>query len=550
MPRVVINLKPKHNGGYSHVNVSQRTCVTSMRASTANAQRNGSPPARTCRSRSLRPDTWSGRQRYKAALRASGQRAREAGLRLPASRHLHSQANGTLGLVKRHEDAPGAPERWWLRGSGLLDDLEELAPTAVRTSADSRAVWDWLNSAEARPRVRPIIADEAQTAQFLASEGLELNNEARGLFLDMVQEEFLAAVKLLERRAKRDYGPDARIQSFPKFELDKRLSVDGLSPWQLFEAWVEKRKPAPATINRWRVVFLDMDKHFAGRAAGSLKDDETFIWAQQLVTDDRGADTVNDVWCNAAHTVFKWAVKQRKISSNPFDDVAVTTQRKVSTRQSPEFNETEVQLILRTASAYPTNSNREFDVARRWVPWICAYTGARAGEITQLRGKDVSEHEGTWVIHITPEAGTVKTGKPRTVPLHDHLIEQGFSEFVKAKGDGPLFYNTRSLRKAITTDPTKPVRPRSVSTRNRIAEWVREIGVTDTAVAPNHSWRHTFKRRAARAGIEPRIRNGMCGHAPHSVADEYETPSTADLIVAMKKFPRYELSLEKHEDGK
>jgi hypothetical protein len=67
----------------------------------------------------------------------------------------------------------------------------------------------------------------------------------------------------------------------------------------------------------------------------------------------------------------------------------------------------------------------------------------------------------------------------------------------------------------------------------------------DPEVSPNHSWRHTFKRRAARASIEPRIRDAMCGHAPKVVGDEYETPETTDLIEAMKSFPRYDLTLPK-----
>lgn len=58
--------------------------------------------------------------------------------------------------------------------------------------------------------------------------------------------------------------------------------------------------------------------------------------------------------------------------------------------------------------------------------------------------------------------------------------------------------------------------------RERLAAWVREIGVTDTNVSPNHAWRHTFKRRAARAGIEANIRDGMCGHSFRTVADMYE----------------------------
>lgn len=100
--------------------------------------------------------------------------------------------------------------------------------------------------------------------------------------------------------------------------------------------------------------------------------------------------------------------------------------------------------------------------------------------------------------------------------------------------------------KAITRDQTKPARPRSVATRSRLAECVcKDCDVTDPEVSPNHSWRHTFKRRAARAGIEQRIRDAMCGHAPKVVGDEYETSDIADLIEGMKRFPRYDLTVAK-----
>jgi integrase len=74
------------------------------------------------------------------------------------------------------------------------------------------------------------------------------------------------------------------------------------------------------------------------------------------------------------------------------------------------------------------------------VPWLCAYTGARPGEITQLRGADVIERDGTHGLRMTPDAGTVKTKKTRVVPLHEHLIEQGFLKFVAEHGAGPMFY--------------------------------------------------------------------------------------------------------------
>jgi hypothetical protein len=49
------------------------------------------------------------------------------------------------------------------------------------------------------------------------------------------------------------------------------------------------------------------------------------------------------------------------------------------------------------------------------------------------------------------------------------------------------------------TDSPPGYRGPAVKARERLAAWVRQIGVTDNNVSPNHAWRHTFKRRAARA---------------------------------------------------
>jgi hypothetical protein len=52
-------------------------------------------------------------------------------------------------------------------------------------------------------------------------------------------------------------------------------------------------------------------------------------------------------------------------------------------------------------------------------------SGARAGEITQLRGIDIEQRGNLHVMRLRPQAGSIKTGEARTVPLHEHLIEQG-----------------------------------------------------------------------------------------------------------------------------
>jgi len=73
------------------------------------------------------------------------------------------------------------------------------------------------------------------------------------------------------------------------------------------------------------------------------------------------------------------------------------------------------------------------------VPWLLAYTGARLGEIAQLRKQDLTQEGSHWAVTITPDAGTVKTNEARTVVLHEHLVELGFCAFVSAAPAGHLF---------------------------------------------------------------------------------------------------------------
>ena len=189
-------------------------------------------------------------------------------------------------------------------------------------------------------------------------------------------------------------------------------------------------------------------------------------------------------------------------------------------------------LTILTASSSISDVLSPDEAAKRWVPWLCAYTGARGGEITQLRGMDVFERDGIHALRITPEAGTVKNKRAREVPLHAHIIEQGFLEFVQTVGRGPLFYRERPER-TVTGDPTKRSKPPATQARQRIAAWVRELGVVDRGLSPNHAWRHSFRQRSLRAGIDASRIDKICGWAPASVGASYAPATLEDMAEAL-----------------
>ena len=105
----------------------------------------------------------------------------------------------------------------------LIFHLEGHAPDWV--IEDGWRDLEWTREPEVRAGVRPLIADECKTAQFLASKGVVRNTEAEAAFLDCVLDELIAAILLLERRAKGDYSVDTRLAAFPKFD-GKKIARD------------------------------------------------------------------------------------------------------------------------------------------------------------------------------------------------------------------------------------------------------------------------------------------------------------------------------------
>src|ERR1700733_10616485 len=98
------------------------------------------------------------------------------------------------------------------------------------------------------------------------------------------------------------------------------------------------------------------------------------------------------------------------MKSNPANGLKVKIGKAVRTR-SKGFSAEEAKALLRQASGYVASAREHAKTAaaKRWAPWLCAYTGARVGEIVQLRKQDIRFAEDGWIIiTITPEAGTGK----------------------------------------------------------------------------------------------------------------------------------------------
>lgn len=471
--------------------------------------------------------------RIRAAARGEGQP-------LTKLQALALSGRWYVWFIARHEADPGPAENWADRKEHLTERVwYPHAPAEHHEDRDPDPSWPWTQWPEVRDAVRDEIAEMALAATFLASDGLALTADARVLFVDAVSQRLFSAYAILEQRAQGDYSRDIYPDTFPAYVDQRRIVSTGMDCWDLFAAYVEAKKPKAGTVNRWRAVFKSLQAMFPA-SAGALTESDARLWKDTLVTAKRSAVTVDAVWLSSAKIVFSWAKKHKHISANPFDGVTIDIPKVAKLRETKAFKPEEAQVILRAASAI-TNLRDAFPRAKRWVMWLCAYSGARSGEITQLRGIDVAPHGDFYVMRLTPEANTMKTDQARTVPIHEHLIAQGFIEFVRAQGPGPLFYNERKGA-SVEVDPLNPERHPSIKTRGRLGTWVREdLGIKDREVGPTHGWRHTFKAKAARHGIDDGFSDCITGHAAPTVGRKYRESTVQDMADALKKFPRYEV---------
>ncbi|MGR6329037.1 recombinase XerD [Sphingomonas sp. XXL09] len=312
----------------------------------------------------------------------------------------------------------------------------------------------------------------------------------------------------------------------------------------LYDAYAAANEGMTAGVRvEWRSYIEKLIEFLGHDDAARLTSEDLRRWRDKLLSEPtkrgglRRPVTVRDKYIGPVRSTLNFAVDEGRLAENVAIAVKVKQPKRVKLREA-SFKPHEAVAILRAALLPPpARMSLEHARARRWVPWLCAYTGARVGEIAQLRGADVFEEEGVWCLRITPEAGQVKTKEARMVPVHSHLIDQGFLDEVGAAGAGPLFID--HARQRVLADGNRHVK----KVGERLAKWVREeVGVNDPDLQPNHAWRHLFKTISHDAQIEERMADAIQGHAPATAGRGYGAPSIKAKAAAIERFPRFEVT--------
>jgi site-specific recombinase XerD len=239
--------------------------------------------------------------------------------------------------------------------------------------------------------------------------------------------------------------------------------------------------------------------------------------------------------------LFKWAIENNYVQSNPFDGMNVKAPKK-SKRKREHFTNEEVSKMLAELS----NKSLVKNDMQYWGLMLAIYTGARLNEIASLTVNDIMYDEASEIsyISITSDEGDAKTLKTeaakRYVPIHSALLKNEFMAFVEKrklaiskKKQGQ--YQERLLPNLSHDNNGKWGR--------KLGRWVNESFLPalelKTEKKTLHSLRHSFITGLNAAGVELNVIQSIVGHESSTVTIQNYTH------YGLEHLPRTKEAIEK-----
>lgn len=359
----------------------------------------------------------------------------------------------------------------------------------------------------------------------LAKRGLVLTAIERASVVGAAWKATKHACRWAIERLSGETRSDPEALRYPRWPDPETDTLSGL-----FRSWVATKNPLPDTKRSFKLA-VDKFKAFLGHEEVSkVSANDVRRWCAHLRKVERKSSArIKDGYLAALKAVFNCAVQQGALDVSPCANVVVKAKPGPRKREK-DLNNREIYAILRASLDQQSSSvSVTVAAARRWVPWILAYTGARVAEITNLTSSHIIQEAGVWAFNIEES----KNGNPRKIPIHQDLIDQKFLEFVQSREGLPLFVDPLVAK----TESIHKTRAEG------LADWARKAtGNKRNVVAPNHGWRHRFKTECRRMMMNHDIAAYIQGHVFESVGDTYGHIPLDVTGPWMDLFPTYDVS--------
>lgn len=305
----------------------------------------------------------------------------------------------------------------------------------------------------------------------------------------------------------------------------KRAMVDALHAALLpghtmseaLEGWLKTRPKLTAqTVHEWRFAVA---KFGNDRRVEEIRRKDITAFVHGEIEAGRARGTVKK-YVQAIASALGYAVDMEWREANPARDVKVPGTDVEADDRLPYRKE-----HLKAIFSGPVHTGGETVKAKEaggaaafWLPVLALYTGARMGELAQLRADDVRQEDGVWFLdlNVYGEGQRLKNkGTRRKVPLHPD-IHARFLAFVPRSG--PVF-------------PDMVADEKSGKVGKRFSRWWARYMDQRARAMPGcglddrrltfHSFRHTFKDACREAKIPAEVHDRLTGHSGGNVGRRY-----------------------------
>jgi integrase len=269
----------------------------------------------------------------------------------------------------------------------------------------------------------------------------------------------------------------------------------------IIAAWGRSEaKPAKPTIRAHTSKANRLIQHLGFDDMAKVTEEQMIGYKDHLLSTDLDHATIGN-HLSALHTLFRYAKRNRKITIDPMAELVFKAKSDGRAKRMP-FSRTDRALVLEHARQC-TNPTI------KWSNLLSGFSGMRLAEIVEAHNRDVEIIDGMPVFHVRldnrpPEMSIKNAVSLRTLPIHSTVLAEGFLDYVKSVGDGPLFPGV-----SIDHDGR-----RATNASRVISEWLREVvGITDPRLV-FHSHRHSVKSILRNHESRPRddIVNKILGH--------------------------------------
>ncbi|WP_421477848.1 DUF6538 domain-containing protein [Agrobacterium tumefaciens] len=408
---------------------------------------------------------------------------------------------------------------------------------------------------------------------FLIKRGLRLKDSSRKLFDDAVMHAVVMGRQVLVQRMNNNFGPHPEASRFPV--LENRKLNSGVTPSsaetpgavKLSDAiaeWVSEKsrkdgdwvKGSAEANELWAKRFQELvgdrplteynkadarsfkkalrclppnflqKEHF--RKLDFTRAVEKAATAEFEPMSDRNVNKI----LGFVRAFWNWAEGEYDdVPPNPFRGMNLRIKTKARDERDP-FTSEQLQTIFNaplytgcmSAKSYLTQGEHvPSGESIYWVPLIGLFTGARSGEIIQLRCDDVKFEAGIRYFDIRDDGereqadlqqGLKTDSSVRTIPVHPILEELGIAAFVA---------HQRKKGQRLFPDFPKAVDGYySTAFSPRFNRFLKNIGAKTEKVS-FHSFRHSFEDACLNSRIPLEFTNALQGHSDGGMADRYGT---------------------------